>query len=235
MRPLFFPTAKKVLIKPGDFFEKDISLLSRWAQTTAYLFFLTLIGAFFISNQPKNAFKEFTFTIVETFGLQDYFVGYSASTIGIAFLFIALVIVLLLATSFKYWVAHWYVRLWNKQATFQYTYAVLTYGGTPGWLAMPFSVLFFYLLYQATTTHAGTTWLLAILSFVVWMAFEGYSIYLRIYALAKVQKITRKQAVLSVYVLGLLTYLVGIVVIEFVVLFLLFGVLSLFGIVPTVA
>lgn len=235
MRPFFLPAVKQVLIKPEDFFEKDIKRINRWAQPITYLFFLTVIGAFFISNQPKNFFKELTFKVVETFGLQEYFVGYEASTINIAFLFIVLVIVLLLATSFKYWVVHWYVRIWNKKATFKHTYVVLTYGGTPGWLAMPFSALFFYFLYQALTTQAATSWIFTILSLVVWAGLEGYSIYLRIYALAKIQNITKRQAVLSVYVFGLLTYLVGVVVIEFVVILLIFFVLVLLGVMPTAA
>ncbi|MBD3209607.1 YIP1 family protein [Candidatus Woesearchaeota archaeon] len=232
MRLPFLPTAKDVLVKPESFFKEELRRINQWQQPVTYLLFMVIIGAFFMSNQAKLFLKELTYGIVESLGIENVFVSYTPSTLGIAFLFLLLVVVLLLATSFKYWVAHWYVKLWNKKAKFQNTYAVLTYGGTPGWLAMPFSALFLYLLYKAITTGSSVTWLLSFLSFAVWAGLEGYSIYLRIYALVRIQKITKLQAVLSVYVLGLLTYLVGLVIIEFVVVTIVLLLLMAIGVVP---
>ncbi|MBN1275831.1 YIP1 family protein [Candidatus Woesearchaeota archaeon] len=230
--PQFFPTAKRVLVKPEEFFDKDLSGIRRWQQPIMYLFFLTIIGSFFISKQVKLFFKQATDMAVQFFGIEEFTLGLPASAPAIAGLFLLLVFVLLLATSFKYWVAHWYIKLWNPEATFKRTYAVLTYGGTPGWLAMPFSWLALYLFYESVKKGDPANWLLTILATIVWIGFEGYSIYLRIYALAKVQHVKKWQAVLSVYVFGLLTYLVGVLVIEFIIVSLVLLLLLAFGVLP---
>jgi hypothetical protein len=227
-----FPTVKKVLIKPEVFFEKDIAQINRWQQPIMYLLFFSIIGAFFMSGQTMEFFKEFTFALMEALQLENFFVGFTPSALGIAGLFILLVIILLLATSLKYWIAHWFIKIWNKKASFKYTYAILTYGGTPGWLAMPFSALFFYFLYKATVMHSSIDWLLTMLSLTIWLGLEGYSIYLRVFALAKKQKISKVQAVISVYVLGLLAYLFIVMIIEFVLLFIVFLTLRVIGIIP---
>ena len=232
MRPPFLPDARDVLTKPEEFFKKDVERIKRWAQPITYLFFLTLIGAFFISDRVKYLLKQLTQRAIDELGLQGALAGYTPSALGIAGLFLLLVIVLLLATSFKYWVAHLYVRLWNKKATFKKTYVILTYGGTPGWLAMPFSALFIYFLYKSLITGGTANWLLTIFSLTVWAGLEGYSIYLRIYALARIQGITKWQAVLAVYVLGLITYLVGVMIIEFIIIFAVLLVLAAIGVMP---
>lgn len=214
MRPFFLPTLKQVLIKPEDFFDRDIRRMQRWAQPISYLLVFTVIIAFFFSSNVKKLFLAFAESIIKALGVDYLLLSYEPTMWSIAGLFLLLVIVLMLATSFKYWVAHWYVRIWNKKATFKHTYAVLTYGGTPGWIAMPFFTLTMYFLYMAYFNGGPSNWLLTFLSAAVWLTLEGYSIYLRVYALAKVQKITKLQAALSVYVLGLITYFVGVIVIE---------------------
>jgi len=217
--PSFLATAKRVLTKPDSFFTKDVKRVKRWKDPVTYLFVFTLLGAFFLIYDKTDVVSRLSAKVMEPFGL-------SAPSLQLGLweqllLYVAVLLFLFLFTNLKYWVAHWFVIIWNRKAEFKRTYAVLTYGGTPGWLAMPFFLLATVTGALALSRGGVALWVVAVLGASCWLALEGYSIYLRIYGLAENQSITRWQAFLSVYVLGLLAYLVVLVVVEAVLVLIL--------------
>lgn len=215
----FLTTAKRVLTKPGSFFSKDVKRVKRWKDPVTYLFVFTIIGAFFLIYDKTDVVSRLSAKVMEPLGL-------SAPSFQLGFweqllLYVAVLLFLFLFTNLKYWIAHWFVALWNRRAEFKRTYAVLTYGGTPGWLAMPFFLLATVTGAAALSGGGVVLWVVAGIGGSCWLALEGYSIYLRIYGLAKNQRITKWQAFLSVYVLGLLAYLVILVIVEAVLVLIL--------------
>ncbi|MFP4524454.1 MAG: YIP1 family protein [Candidatus Woesearchaeota archaeon] len=208
----FLATAKRVLTTPRKFFTKDVKRVKRWKDPATYLFVFTLLGAFFLIYDKTDVVSRIADRVMEPLGLASpsFQLGFWEQLL----LYLAVFLFLFLFTNLKYWIAHWFVIIWNREAEFKRTYAVLTYGGTPGWLAMPFFLLATVTGAMAVSRGAVALWVVAVIAGLCWLALEGYSIYLRIYGLAQNQRITKWQAFLSVYVLGLLAYLVILVVFE---------------------
>ena len=225
--PSFLATAKRVLTRPGSFFSKDVKRVKRWKDPITYLFVFTIIGAFFLIYDKADILSHITERVMRPFGFAPPAVSLEVG--GQVLLYLAVLLFLFLFTNLKYWIAHWFVVIWNREARFKRTYAILTYGGTPGWLAMPFFLLASALFAGAASKGGPTLWVTAAISALCWAALEGYSIYLRIYGLAKNQRITKWQAFLSIYILGLAAYLIILVAVEAILVLLLLSILFLLG------
>ncbi len=209
----FFDTAKAVLTNPKEFFAEEREKKHHWKELLMYLGIFSILASVFLT--PKRAQQIENLLLKQPLPF-DVSLNLTVGA-AIAF-FIGNIILLVLLTSMKYWIAHWFVRMYNPKATLKKTYAQLTYGGTPGWLAIPFFIVGWAMLFLAIEQRHFIFWFGAIICLIVWLCLEGYSIFMRVYALAHVQKITKTQAFLSAYVWGLLSYLVILGIIELILI-----------------
>lgn len=207
--------AQDVLFNPEQFIARERKERHRWKEILIYLLVFAVIGSLFLTKKRLGQLEN----ILAEAGLP---VAFPELNLWWLILFGVLNIGLLFAlTSLKYYLAHYFITKYNPKAAWKNTYAELTYGGTPGWLAIPFFLLGTGLVAAAVAQGGIWQWIGGVSSLLAWLGLEGYSIYLRVYALAEVQRITRKQALLSVYVWGLLAYLLVMVVLEFILIFML--------------
>ena len=229
MKLPFLPTAKEVFAHPKDFFEKDFHKINYWKKHLTYLLVMTIIGALFlILKQPEHALNNFTGDVLAKLGLPQTTINLDVSAAALFAIYLGTVVLLMFITSLKYWVTHWYIKAWNHKAKLKETYAVMTYGGTPGWLGMPFTALFGIFLYLAIKNGMTWSYLISMLvCLIFWIALEGYSMYLRTYAMSRIQGVKYWQAFISIYILGFFTFLIVVVVLEAVLLFFIGGILTL--------
>lgn len=208
-RSSFLRIVRTVLTKPKDFFSREERRSHAWKELLLYLGIFAVLASLFFTPRRMDQTRELL--LKQPLPLDISF----NVTIGAAILFfIGNAVLLIILTSFKYWIVHKYVRLYNKEAPFKKTYAELTYGGTPGWIAIPFFILALTMTIIAIEHEHFLFWITAAVCAACWLTLEGYSIYLRVYALSRVQKITKVQAFLCAYVWGLSTYLVVLFLIE---------------------
>lgn len=214
------PTAKDVLTKPKSFFVKNSPHLQDWKKALLYLSVFSFLVTILMMINNQSFLHTIADYLENTGIIASGSLDFKVGLFGLIIMYIVMSIFLVLSTTLKYWVSHWYTKIFNQKATFKETYAVLTYGGTPGWIASPFFVGAGALFVLATKM---STWLLvpALLLGASYLCLELYGMYIRVIALARVQEIKPIEAVLALYIFGVPTFLIMLFVVEFIIIFLL--------------
>ncbi len=142
--------------------------------------------------------------------------------------FLFLLVFLVLFAFVRYWATHIIVKIFNKKARYQDTYKAMSYSGAPGYLGGPFLLASFLLLPFLGRTWA---WFFFVPSIAAYIGFELYSVYLRSKALSLVQGLGFWKALLCIYVLGFIVFMLLVIIIYLVLLIvalLIFLLISMF-------
>lgn len=212
------PTAKDILTQPKNFFVKNSKQFDDWKKPLIYLtVFSFLVGIIMMLNNNKFL-KAIAEKLEQAGAIPQGSLDVQIGIAGIIVLYLVLVVLVVLSTTLKYWVVHWFTRIFNKKAKFIHSYAVLTYGGTPGWIAMPFFAGTSALVVLALK-RSPWWWIGAILLGLAYAFFELYGMYIRVIALSHVQEINTLQAILALYIFGVPVFLIMLLIAEFIVVF----------------
>ncbi len=219
-------TAKKVLLKPNEFFEKEIKKIKGWDKPVSYLVFFTFFTTIFITFAHIENTQNYILWLEKTLMIDTPLEPMKITLLSFISTYLFLSILLIIGSFFRYLCTHAIIRIWNKKARFEETYKTLSFSTTPGWLATPFLVIFSLMLYLALKNPRGIIWnIIMITSLLIGLALTIYSIYLRSYSLAKTQKISVWKSFTAIYILGLLLYMILVLIIEVIVIIILYKII----------
>lgn len=219
---LFFRTLFTVISQPKTFFSTAYKDVLEWKHVLRYLVIFTFIAGIFTTINVTDLWSRIV-SLPELSVLGEL-PTLDIGLFGLFILYVVFVFLLLGLTALKYYLAHFFLKLYNKKIKLKETYALLTYGGTHGWVAMP---LFFV---GGLFLFVGSWWtVLSILLILCALGLEGYTMYLRITALARKHNISVINVFLSVYVWSLSIYMIIMTLVLFIVVFGVMSVLLLLG------
>jgi len=121
--------------------------------------------------------------------------------------------------------SHFFIKLFNRRATYKNTYKSLIYGNTPNYIAVPFFLIIVALGFSMLVINKPILLILLVISLAIWIGAECYSVVLRLMFISQTQKISIWKSLLCVYVFPM--------IILFIIEFFLLGTIIFFN-VPTI-
>jgi hypothetical protein len=204
--------AKSVMLDPRRFFTQ----VQKEKNSRRVLNFLTVfaLSVFVILTfHYLRVFNSFTVTFNQMLGFKLFSqIPLTLSTY--ALLYVVSVVVFMGLSILRYRVTHLFVRMLGGKKDYNQTYKALVYTLTPEYLSMPILVAIGVLIPIAYLKAQVSLWILIGLLVIVFSALGFYQVYLRVIGLSKLQSITYMRSFLAIYVLGMLTQMLIVLIIE---------------------
>jgi hypothetical protein len=202
--------AKDVMLRPKEFFKK-VEHDKGIHKELQYLVVCSLVVFLFLTYHYIIKLNQYFAKLNEFVGVDT--LPHIPETTQMFLLFYASLVFLTIALSFlRYWVTHWFVILFHGKHGYEHTYRAMVYTLTPEYLSAPLILI--------TTIYSiflQKTWwgylILGVLASAT-LAIAIYQMYLRTIGLSSLQKISKLQAFLSIYVLGLIVQMMIILIVE---------------------
>jgi hypothetical protein len=192
----FFHIVSNVIFKPGEFFKKiEREGIKR---PFTYLILFAVFTQFFIvwnflSNHYQFPYEKFNLPAVNleiAFTWQNFLLVYVAAIVWVVFF-----------SFFRPAITHFFVKLYNRKATYKNTYKAVVYSDTPCYLVTPFYLIAVALLFVMLFTGLkGWLLVLFIVSCFFWIGSDIYGIYLKLLAFKKLHGISMWRGFLCLYV-----------------------------------
>jgi hypothetical protein len=225
----FLKTVKHILYKPKDFFEES-KKIKGFREPVKFLIIFTLIVLLFLTFYYINNINQYTSAVSKITGMEEPSITVELNLVNYLIIYVIYALLMIGFSFVKYWVVHFYVKLFNRKAEYADSYKALTYSFTPGYISMIFFVLAFFALLLAQKTGSWLVWVLFAILSILFIILELYSIYLRCMAMNKIQGISLFKSFLCIYLFGLPTFIIVIFILELILFFLVFGFLFATGI-----
>ncbi|MGM5488950.1 MAG: YIP1 family protein [Nanobdellota archaeon] len=193
----------EILLKPREAFVR-IHKEKGLKQTSIFLVSLVLFVLLFLTYSYLTQINAYLSAM--GFGITITPKVYIISYLGLSIFFIGM-------AYLRYWIIHWFVRLFKGPYGYAETCKALVYGRAPEYFSAPL-FLGIVLLMPLRNQYL---WLIVLLG-LLFVGISLYQVVLRTGALAEFQKLSKTKAFLSIYVLGFVVQLLILVVIEFLLL-----------------
>jgi len=201
----FARKVKHVLVSPSNFFEKVKKEKGLKHPIRYLVVFLLITQLFMVFYYFKHTFAKFGFNV--NLSLATYILVYILTTIFTLFI-----------SFIRPALTNFFIRMFSDDNKFEDTYKAMIYGLTPDYLATPFFVITMIFLSATILLKNNLLLVVFIIAAIITLIAAIYSLYLRIYGVAKLHKISMLKSFLCIYIFPLLL----IIVIEIIILSLFF-------------
>lgn len=179
--------SKKVLVTPKDFFNSIKKEKGLWKPLKYLILFLLLTQLFLVFHYFENVLGMFEINI--DLSLTNYIIMYLVTTIMV-----------FVISFIRPAITNVFIRMFSDENKLEDTYKAMIYGLTPDYLATPFFVITMIFI-SATVWLENPFWMvLFIISSLITLVAAGYTLYLRVYGVANLHKISWIVAFLCIYV-----------------------------------
>lgn len=217
-------TLKHILTEPSDFFH-NIKSRKGIKKPFYFLIFLTLFTMMFLTYYYIDALNNIFLSFYEAFGIREGFrIEFSAAIYLIVYF--SLGIIFILTFFLRSWLTHFWICVFKgknkvrkeQKCSYDRTYSAMSYASAPDYIAAPFFVALFFLYQPAFGKGVILFLILFFICAIVFVSASGYQIYIKTTALSKMQDLSKTKAFIAVYVLGVISYFLVILLIEIILL-----------------
>ncbi|MFW6449491.1 MAG: YIP1 family protein [Nanoarchaeota archaeon] len=201
---------KQVLLEPERFFN-SVKKEKGFKAQTVFLITVVFFVFLFLTYNYIQQINSFLHLLAQYYGLTAFnHIPLNIKTYAI--FYFSLVILYLLLALLRYAVTHFFVKLFNSNATYQETYKAMVYTRSPEFFSAPILLILTILFPFALAKPI--LWSIWGVFFLAFLALSIYQIILRTKGLAKLQKISYLKSFLSIYIFGQIMQLIIILTIE---------------------
>ncbi len=208
---------KGVLLNPKNFFkkiEKDKTFSKHFVFLVILVFFVML----FLTYTYIQQINQYINIFAQQLGIEHIIGQIPLNLTTYAIFYFSLAFIFILLSFLRYWITHWFVLLFKGKRPYRETYKAMVYGKAPEYITAPLFLALLLLLPFITNPIAIVAMVIIAIPFI---ALSIYQIYIKTIGLAKLQKISNLKSFLSIYVLGFITQLLIVGVIELILLLIL--------------
>lgn len=206
--------AKEVLFRTEDFFRK--AKTERGIKHAfLYLVILTFTFMLFTTYYYLDKFAVFSQYIGEITGLPVNTGLFQLNFQTFIIFYVLLAIFTVLFAFARYWIVHFFIRLFKKKASYEETYRALSYSTAPGYAGAPFLIAWILLLPFLNNWWA---WIIFVPSLIIYIGLELYSLYVRSKAVSVTHSMHMLLSFTCIYILGTLGFLIALIILEIIII-----------------
>lgn len=205
---------KEVLLTPNKFF-KRIEKDKKFSRHLIFLVVLVFFIMLFLTYTYIQQINQYITAFADQLGVGHIIEQIPLNLTTYAIFYFSLAIIFILLSFMRYWITHWFVLLFNGKKPYRETYKAMVYGRSPEYITAPL-LLGLILLFPFIANPLAIAAIVVIA--IPFLALSIYQIYIKTIGLASLQKISKLKSFLSIYVLGFITQLLIVGVIEVILL-----------------
>lgn len=204
----FETKVKEILLNPSSFFKKAKKEQGIHHPIRFLIVFLLITQIFIVFYYFKNVFTQYGW-------------NFQLSITNYILVYIVLTVFTLIISFIRPALTNFFIRWFSKENKFEDTYKAMIYGLTPDYIATPFLII--TMIFLSATILLQNNWYLVIfiISAFITLVAAFYTLYLRMYGVSKLHKISMWKAFLCIYIFPVLL-IIGLEILVLIIIYVYF-------------